>query len=197
MVRNLPQQYRRDPWVLDLAAAMRLVLQGQEDRADSILRQLSLDTITWALEIEERLAGLSPAAGATEEERRSALKAKWRSRGKVTLEQIRLVAASWPSQSVEADFTAGVIRLTITGLEGSAADIAAAVDQIKPAHLPLRIRARQSARMQLYTGFAVRVGRTVSVGCEIPPLLDVTYLTDETGNLLADEAGNRIIDEGD
>lgn len=57
MVHNLPQQYQLDPWVLDLAAAMRLVLQGQEERADSILRQLSLDTITWALEIEERLTG--------------------------------------------------------------------------------------------------------------------------------------------
>ena len=65
MVHNLPQQYRLDPWVLDLAAAMRLVLQGQEERADSILRQLSLDTITWALEIEERLTGISPPAGAT------------------------------------------------------------------------------------------------------------------------------------
>ena len=47
----------------------------------------------------------------------------------------------------------------------------------------------------LYTGFAVRVGRNVSVRCEIPAALDVTYMTDETGNLLADETGNRIIDE--
>lgn len=47
----------------------------------------------------------------------------------------------------------------------------------------------------LYTGFAVRVGRIVSVGCEIPAALDVTYMTDETGNLLADENGNRIIEE--
>ena len=47
----------------------------------------------------------------------------------------------------------------------------------------------------LYTGFAVRVGRIVSLGCEIPAALDVTYMTDETGNLLADENGNRIIDE--
>ena len=47
----------------------------------------------------------------------------------------------------------------------------------------------------LYAGFAVRVGRVIAVGCEIPAALDVTYLTDEAGDLLADEAGNRIIDE--
>ena len=51
------------------------------------------------------------------------------------------------------------------------------------------------AEHHLYTGFAVRVGRIVSLGCEIPAALDVTYMTDETGNLLADENGNRIIDE--
>ena len=161
MVHNLPQQYRLDPWVLDLAAAMRLVLHGQEARADSILRQLSLDTITWALEIEERLTGISPPAGATLEERRSALKAKWRSRGKVTLEQIRLVAASWPSRSVEASFLAGVIYLDIVNLQGSAADIAAAVDLVKPAHLPLQIRERQYAGTAVYAGTFPRQGDTM------------------------------------
>ena len=153
MVHNLPQQYRLDPWVLDLAAAMRLVLHGQEARADSILRQLSLDTITWALEIEERLTGISPPAGATLEERRSALKAKWRSRGKVTLEQIRLVAASWPSRSVEASFLAGVIYLDIVNLQGS--------DLVKPAHLPLQIRERQYAGTAVYAGTFPRQGDTM------------------------------------
>ena len=57
------------------------------------------------------------------------------------------------------------------------------------------ISVQMSSEHRLYTGFAVRVGRIVSVGCEIPAALDVTYLTDETGSLLADEAGNRIIDE--
>lgn len=54
-----------------------------------------------------------------------------------------------------------------------------------------------SLNHRLYTGFAVRLGKRLSVGCEIPAELDVTYLVDETGNLLADEAGNRIIDEED
>lgn len=50
-------------------------------------------------------------------------------------------------------------------------------------------------KMTIYTGFAVRLGHVIMVSCAIPPALDVTYLVDETGNLLADEAGNRIIDE--
>lgn len=54
---------------------------------------------------------------------------------------------------------------------------------------------KKNGEIKIYTGFAVRVGRIVSVGCEIPAALDVTYITDEAGNLLADETGNRIIDE--
>ena len=65
MVHNLPQQYRQDPWVLALADAMMGVLEEQDARSTEIREQLSLETITWALEIEERLAGIVPPAGAT------------------------------------------------------------------------------------------------------------------------------------
>lgn len=51
-----------------------------------------------------------------------------------------------------------------------------------------------SAEHRLYTGFAVRIGRHVTVDCEIPTALDVIYMTDENGDILADENGNRIID---
>lgn len=69
---------------------------------------------------------------------------------------------------------------------------------IKPAGVSLLFRTRYNPKSQhLYVGFAVRMGRVIAVGCEIPAELDVTYLTDEAGNLLADEAGNRIIDEED
>lgn len=47
---------------------------------------------------------------------------------------------------------------------------------------------------RLYTGFAVRMGRRVTVGCAVPAELDVTYMTDENGDILADEAGKRIIE---
>lgn len=57
------------------------------------------------------------------------------------------------------------------------------------------VTARISAEHHLYTGFAVRVGRHITVNCEIPAELDVPYLTDESGNLLADENGARLIDE--
>lgn len=51
------------------------------------------------------------------------------------------------------------------------------------------------AAHQLYTGFAVRIGRHVDVTCEIPDTLDMTYLVDANRDILADELDNRLIDE--
>ena len=138
LVRNLPQQYREDPWVLALADAILGVLEDQDAQSVSIREQLSLDTITWALEIEEALAGIVPPADATLENRRSTLKAKLRSSGKVTIELIQAVADAWRNGEVEVSFTAGKIRLQFVGAYGVPVDLDAlkvAVRLVIPAHL--------------------------------------------------------------
>ena len=138
LVRNLPQQYREDPWVLALADAILGVLEDQDAQSVSIREQLSLDTITWALEIEEALAGIVPPADATLENRRSTLKAKLRSSGKVTIELIQAVADAWRNGEVEVSFTGGKIRLQFVGAYGVPVDLdalKAAVRLVIPAHL--------------------------------------------------------------
>ena len=45
--------------------------------------------------------------------------------------------------------------------QGSAADIATAVDLVKPAHLPLQIRERQYAGTAVYAGIFPRQGDTM------------------------------------
>lgn len=138
LVRNLPQQYREDPWVLALADAILGVLEDQDAQSVSIREQLSLDTITWALEIEEALAGIVPPADATLENRRSTLKAKLRSSGKVTIELIQAVCDAWKNGEVVVSFTGGKIRLQFVGAYGVPADLdalKAAVRLVIPAHL--------------------------------------------------------------
>ena len=138
LVRNLPQQYREDPWVLALADAILGVLEDQDAQSVSIREQLSLDTITWALEIEEALAGIVPPADATLENRRSTLKTKLRSSGKVTIELIQAVCDAWKNGEVVVSFTGGKIRLQFVGAYGVPADLdalKAAVRLVIPAHL--------------------------------------------------------------
>lgn len=138
MVRNLPQIYRQDPWILALAGAIAGVLDSDTAEAEAIRAQLSLDTITWALDIEERCAGITPPAGASLDMRRSALKAKLRGTGKATLQQIQAVADSWKNGQVSVSFTDGTIHLTFNGEYGVPEDLSglkAAVLEVIPAHL--------------------------------------------------------------
>lgn len=138
MLDNLPRQYRGDPTVKALSGAIEGVLAVLETEAASVPPQISLDAVTWNLETEERLVGITPAPGATPEERRTALKSKWRSGGKLTIEQVQAVCDAWKNGEVVVSFTGGKIRLQFVGAYGVPVDLdalKAAVRLVIPAHL--------------------------------------------------------------
>lgn len=140
MLSNLPQQYREDPWMAAIAAALCGTLDAQDARAESAAAQMSLDTVTWNLETEERIAGITPPAGASEEDRRSVLKAKWRSGGKVTIQQIQAVADAWRNGEVEVSFPSGRIHVQFVGSFGVPTNmdgLKQAIALVIPAHLPV------------------------------------------------------------
>lgn len=140
MLKNMPQQYRADPWMMAIAAALCGVLDAQDSGAASLVQQMSLDTVDWNLETEERIAGIVPPAGATEEDRRSALKARWRSGGKITIQQIQAVADAWRNGEVEVTFPSGRIKVQFVGSFGVPVDIdvlKSAIGLVIPAHLPV------------------------------------------------------------
>ena len=172
MLNNLPVQYRRDPWLIVLAAALQVPIDRQGGVIRSLPNQISLDRVTWNLPVEERVAGIVPPAGATVEQRRAALRAKWRSSGKATLAQIQAVAESWESQRVETSFLAGVIGIDIINLrQGTVAEIREAVEKIKPAHLPLEITERQYVETPILVGALARQGDSMilwEVDCTDP-----------------------------
>lgn len=173
MLNNLPVQYRRDPWLIVLAAALQVPMDRQGEVIRSLPSQISLDRVTWNLPVEERVAGIVPPAGATVEQRRAALRAKWRSSGKATLAQIQAVAESWESQRVETSFLAGVIGIDIINLrQGTVAEIREAVEKIKPAHLPLEITERQYVETPILVGALARQGDSMilwEVDCRNDP----------------------------
>lgn len=138
MLHNLPRQYREDPTVKVLANAIQSVLEGQEAEAVTVPSQISLDAVMWNLETEERLVNITPPAGATLESRRTALKAKWRSGGKLTIEQVQAVCDAWKNGEVVVSFPNGSIRLLFVGAYGVPVDLdalKASVRLVIPAHL--------------------------------------------------------------
>lgn len=140
MLNNLPQQYRTDPWIIALCNAMQGVLETQEATASSVTAQESLLAVTWNLDVEERLAGITPPAGATLESRRAVLMAKWRSGGKLTMEQVQAVCDAWKDGEVVVSFPDGRIRVEFVGSFGVPEDMGslrAALRLVIPAHLPV------------------------------------------------------------
>ena len=125
MLASLPTAYRKDAWVIALLSAIAGVDSAQRADADETAQQMFLDSMTWALAIEERIAGITPAAGAGVEERRSVLQAKWR------------------SATGKCDFVDGEIVLRFVGAYGvpdadALAALQSAVQEVIPAHLAVQ-----------------------------------------------------------
>ena len=138
MRKSLPVAYRTDKWVCDLLAAIQSLDDTQRERMLDITQQLFPASMTWALAIEERDAGL--ASTGTLEERRTALIARWRGSGKCDVDLIQRVCDSWKNGEISVGFAEGVIVLTFVGAYGvpAPAELAALQDAVEhtiPCHL--------------------------------------------------------------
>lgn len=140
ILRNLPTAYRGDKWVRDLLGAVAALDDTQRAAAMETAAQLFPDSMTFILDVEERMAGLAGNAALTLEERRTALQARWRAAGKCDVELIQRVCDSWKNGEISVGFAEGVIVLTFVGAYGvpEAGALAALQDAIKhtiPCHL--------------------------------------------------------------
>ena len=140
IIRQLPSAYRTDKWVRDLLGAVASLDDMQRAAAMETAAQLFPDSMTFILDVEERMAGLAGNAALTIEERRTALQARWRAAGKCDVDLIQRVCDSWRNGEIEVGFAAGVIVLTFVGAYGvpEVAELAALQDAIEhtiPCHL--------------------------------------------------------------
>lgn len=144
MLQSLPVAYRRDAWVIALLGAVQAVDDGQRDAAREAADQLFLDSMTYVLPVEERIAGLTPGTGDTVEQRRSVLQAKWRSAtGVCNVDLIQRVCDAWENGEIEVDFVDGEIVLQFVGAYGvptaqALAALQSAVLEVIPAHLAVQ-----------------------------------------------------------
>ena len=159
MLQSLPTAYRTDQWVIDLLGAVEALDGGQRADADETAQQMFLDAMTWALAIEERVAGITPAAGSSLEERRSVLAAKWRSAsGTATIEQIRAVCGSWDGIDAEVAYD-GLSCITVlfrstAGMPGNMDSVRQALRDVVPAHLRYEIIAQLLRQAEALTRIA-------------------------------------------
>lgn len=207
LLRTLPSVLRNDESMAALASSIAKVLSGRVSEIESLLLYARIDQLP-----EELLDILAYDfkvdwwdADFTLEEKRRTLKDSWRVHRMLgTKAAVELaVSDAFGTGKVSEWFEYGgePYHFKVSGIDpGKVQDGYAAflglLRQVRRLSAVLdSICIQCSAEHRLYTGFSVRIGRHITVGCEIPAELDVTYLTDEDGYLLTDEIGARIIDE--
>lgn len=202
LIDYLPKWYKQSPESVVIQEAIQPEIDALWAAREDMLLQIDPRTATWGLDLWEAAYGLPVDAGYHVEARRSNIIARIIGSGTTTVQRIKDVVSALSGSDVEVveDYGNYTVHIKSTASIGNAPDvdiIRGALAPIMPAHLAwsYTITLRAESTHLLYSGFAVRVGRRIAVACEIPPELNVNYVTDEDGNLLTDEAGNRIIDE--
>lgn len=130
-----------DPMVRDIMEAIGEEMDLADAKTAELISDMFFDTCTETmLKAYEEEADIIPKTDQSIAGRRAALEAKWKSSGKTDLEILRSVAESWKDGKVDVDFVNNKIQITFTDSYGLPADrkgLEAALDEVKPAHLPI------------------------------------------------------------
>ena len=131
--------YRKDEWLNELFGCIGAEMDGMDGDIENVKNNVFVDTATeQGIAYYEKITNTVPRAGQTLDERRSAVLAKLRSDGMVTLDMLQNVANAWKNGEIEVSFTDGKIKLSFVGEYGVPANLTAlkaALEEIKPAHL--------------------------------------------------------------
>ena len=144
---KLPQRLQGCPYTVTISDALSDVADELLQEARDLPAQFFVPTATWSLPVWEALVGVTPATGATLEERRGAVLAKLMAGGIATPELIESMAQALtgyqgkvtediPGYTFTLNFysdPAGFIRIDADLLRG-------AVEAVKPAHLVFLIQ---------------------------------------------------------
>lgn len=141
-LRQLNRLYREDPWLQALFDGAGVPMDALAEEILAIYNSNWFDTMTAEyVRLYEKKMGITPKSTQTLDDRRSALEARWKSSGKISLALIQTVADSWKSGEVNAAFIGGKIQLTFHSIYGVPPDLdslLSAVEEVKPAHIALR-----------------------------------------------------------
>lgn len=124
----------------DLLQAEESVMQELHDNVSSQEQQLVISNATWGLGRHEKILGLPTDSESAVADRRSRIIAKLAGQGTVTKKLIQHVASSFTNGEVEViehpeRYSFDVKFISTLGTPPNMADLSAALEEIKPAHL--------------------------------------------------------------
>ncbi|WP_294514120.1 putative phage tail protein [uncultured Intestinimonas sp.] len=160
----LPALYRQTPEDTELQRVLTLMLERAERDKDFTLEQLFPSTTSgWGLELWERAWGIPVDRTMSDGRRRDKILAKVKGTGTTTLEVIRAIAESFSPYPVKVVEEAALYRFVIwyLGTIGEVEhreDLAAIVNELKPAHLAWEVKYQQVGESTVFAGCFPRQG---------------------------------------
>ena len=165
-IQELPRHYGRSPQDRELQRVLELMAARAEADKDFTLEQLFPSTASgWGLALWEKAWGLKREAGQTEEQRRARVLAKIKGAGTTTAERIRGIAQVFSLSRVEVEELSAEYRFIIWYVEtigeiDNYGDLAAIVNELKPAHLAWQVKYRETFQTRGYAGMVPREAET-------------------------------------
>lgn len=137
MIEYLPTTVKNSDYFKELYRVQGVEVQQATEAVESLVRQLDIETATWALSIYEEELGIQAEQNKPLEERRSNIRSKWRGTGKLDSELIKQVVDSYTNGGVNVSFDSQIIVQfnDVLGTPPNMSDVYDAMDNIKPAHL--------------------------------------------------------------
>lgn len=135
----LPPNYH-SAYVKDFQDAVDGEVEKARNAKDDLLRQLNVRTSTWGLDLWEKAYGIETDVSKSYAFRRSRIESKMRSQGITTVAMIKNVSESYSNGQVDiierpAEYRFDVKFIGTVGIPPNMADLTAAIEEIKPAHL--------------------------------------------------------------
>lgn len=141
LINKLHKDDRESTFVKMLFGAIYNKVADINNYIKGLQNEFFFDTLTlFSISAYEKLMKITPFAGASIEDRRSAIRARWRANGKNTIKLIQDICNSWQNGEILASFISGKIKLQFVGSYGipSANNLSALIAQINeviPAHI--------------------------------------------------------------
>ncbi|SET55294.1 hypothetical protein SAMN05660297_02737 [Natronincola peptidivorans] len=137
MITYLPIFMRKSKVYNEIFNAEEHQFQYIQTDIEDVKKQLDIDTATWGLVIYEKDLKIETDLSKPLDERRSVIKSKERGSGKIDAALIQIVAEAYSNGEVIVNFN-GTIIVKFIGTRGvppNLDDLAAEIENIKPAHL--------------------------------------------------------------
>ena len=137
LVAKLHKYERTSEFANDIFSSIHKKVSEVTTFIDTLKVEFFFDTLTISLRAYEKLMKITPQADATIDERRSAIRARWRANGKNSVKLIQDVCDSWKNGEIEAHFISGKLQIKFVGEYGIPQNLQYLLDEIeniKPAH---------------------------------------------------------------